>query len=231
MSTSPSLPASKKRGGKRAEKSPVPETSFKELDEAIALSQNDGMRRAVLRRSLKFISRFIENASPEELERAVSSSSDYTLLLEELSKPENLEILQQEDPWAEFRLGANEAVEELLHARGGCVSVDRISAWLGITRQGVDRRRQRGQLIGLNIGRKGYAYPVWQFNNNRSVLKGLDKVLAQLKENECEGWDMLSFFLSPHLALSSLLPLDALKKGNVEGVVRAASMEGEQGAV
>jgi len=49
-------------------------------------------------------------------------------------------------------------------------------------RKGVDRRRQRGQLLGWRRGRR-VLHPVWQFDPQRGDTRpGLERVLAALRE-------------------------------------------------
>ena len=49
-------------------------------------------------------------------------------------------------------------------------------------RRGVDRRRARGHLLGMTVGRTTY-HPAWQFDRaRRETYDGLDDVLAALAE-------------------------------------------------
>src|SRR5947209_199003 len=70
---------------------------------------------------------------------------------------------------------------------GGTVSAEEAAGLLHMTRQGVDRRRQAGKLIGLLLGRRGYRYPVWQFdtsNGRTGTVPCLEDVLDALADHD-----------------------------------------------
>ena len=54
----------------------------------------------------------------------------------------------------------------------GTFTATQIGQALGISRQAVDKRRKHGSLIGLDLGRRGFAYPAWQVGP-RGTLDGL----------------------------------------------------------
>jgi hypothetical protein len=95
---------------------------------------------------------------------------------------------------------------------------------LKISRQAVDKRRRESKLLGLELGKKGYHYPSWQFD-----LRGLEEVLTALDGRD--PWEKLSFFLNPSAILGDHTPLTALrgKKDNLTDIVNAAVSYGEQG--
>jgi len=80
-------------------------------------------------------------------------------------------------------------------------------------------------LLALELGRKGYHYPSWQFD-----LKGLERVLAAL--GGLDPWQKLSFFLNPNTILDDESPLEVLRHGRImiEDVESAAATYGEHGA-
>ena len=93
------------------------------------------------------------------------------------------------------------------------------------------QQRKRGQLIAVDAGQKEILIPVWQFGPNWKVFAGLPEVLAVLKEQGTESWDLFTFFLNPTYALSEKAPIDELKKGNIKAVLEAARMYDEHGAL
>jgi hypothetical protein len=117
--------------------------------------------------------------------------------------------------------------KELLNAEGGVWTADQVQEFLRLTRQGVAQRRTRGKLLGVEVGKRGYLYPAWQFTET-GVLPGLEEILAILSE----GSDLsrMAFFLSGNIALDGKRPLDLLREGKIELVRRAAQLLGEQGA-
>jgi hypothetical protein len=60
------------------------------------------------------------------------------------------------------------------------------------------------------------------------VVRGLERVLAAIDDEG--GWMRLAFLLSPEERLGGERPLDALRRGEVEAVERAARLYGEHGA-
>jgi len=136
--------------------------------------------------------------------------------------------LQRDDLLARARLRGLDARARLLQAEGGPLSVDAVGRLLHITRQAVDKRRRAGRLLGLRIGRRGYAYPSWQFGE-AGTLPGLEEVLLDLLNHD--PWMQVGFFLNGNVRLGGESPLAELRRGHVEAVQRAARAYGEQGAV
>jgi hypothetical protein len=131
-------------------------------------------------------------------------------------------------PFAAARLRGVSAAEELLAAEGGVLPVERVAALLMITRQAVDKRRRAGRLIALDTGRRGYAYPAWQFAPAGGLLPGLEATLAELVDED--GWMRAAFMLGPNTRLGGESPLALLRRGDVDAVRAVARSYGEQGA-
>ena len=94
---------------------------------------------------------------------------------------------------------------------------------IGISRQAIDKRRLHGKVIGIDLGKRGYAYPVWQIG-----LDGLAEVLAAL--DELEPWTQALFMLSANSYLDGETPLVRLRRGDFDAVTAAARLYGEQTA-
>lgn len=152
-----------------------------------------------------------------------AESSDLSQLITVLGRTETLADLRREDPLAAARLRGIRAKQMLLEAEGGTVSGQEFADLVNISRQAVDKRRKNGQLIGLLLGKKGYAYPVWQAN-----LAGLPKVLEAL--SDFAPMAQFVFMLNGNSWLGGETPLEALRRGFVDEVATAASMYGEQSA-
>lgn len=144
-------------------------------------------------------------------------------LVEELDRPENLADLRRRDPLAAARLRGLRARQQLLEAEGGTVSGQKLAQAIGISRQAIDKRRLANTLIGIDLGERGYAYPVWQIG-----LAGLDLVLAEL--GDLAPWAQALFFLSPNNWLEGETPLAALRRGERDAVLTAARHFGDQTA-
>jgi hypothetical protein len=157
---------------------------------------------------------------------AAGASSDLDVLLRAMGDPRALGSI--DDPFAGARLRGVSAAEALLAAEGGVLPVERVAALLRITRQAVDKRRRAGRLIGLDTGRRGYAYPTWQFAPAGGLLPGLEAVLAELADED--AWMRAAFMLGPDSRLDGESPLSALRRGETEAVRAAARSYGQQGA-
>lgn len=149
--------------------------------------------------------------------------ADLDDLVDVLARPEVLADLRHRDPLAPARLRGVRARKQLLEAEGGGVSGRELAQALGITRQAVDKRRLRNTLIGIDLGKRGYAYPVWQAD-----LVGLTAVLAELAEYD--PWTQTLFMLSANPWLEGQTPLAVLRRGERDEVLAAARLYGEQTA-
>ena len=149
--------------------------------------------------------------------------TDLDELVEVLGRPEVLADLRRRDPLAAARMRGLRAKKRLLEEEGGVVSGRELAQAIGITRQAVDKRRLAGKLIGIDLGRRGYAYPVWQIG-----LDGMDAVLAEL--DEVDAWTQALFMLSANNWLNGETPLAMLRRGEFDEVLNAARLYGEQTA-
>jgi hypothetical protein len=154
------------------------------------------------------------------VEHEVAGLEDLVAVLE---RPEILADLKRRDPLTPARLRGLRARKQLLEAEGGVVSGRELAAALGVTRQAVDKRRLAGKLIGIDLGKRGYVYPVWQVD-----LEGLDAVLAELAD--LAPWSQALFMLGTNSWLNGETPLARLRRGEIAEVVAAARLYGEQTA-
>lgn len=188
---------------------------------------SDPVRTAFLARALNALARLTPELGEGVLGDAAGAESDLGVLVRALAAPGVLGLLAHDDPLARARLRGLEFRGEILRREGGTLSADQVATHLGLSRQAVDKRRRAGKLIGLSLGRRGYAYPVWQLGQE-GILPGLEEVLTSL--NVHDPWMRATFFLSGDPRLDGATPLEELRRGNVEAVRRAASAYGEHGA-
>jgi|ERR1041385_1450061 hypothetical protein len=106
---------------------------------------------------------------------------------------------------------------------GGSMSAEETARYLGITKQSVLNLYHAQKLLGWRTEKQGAVrLPVWQFSE-RARLPGLDKVLAKLNESGVlDEWGKVGFFLQSQGLLGDRRPLDLLREGAVEKVIRAA---------
>jgi hypothetical protein len=162
------------------------------------------------------------------LKDALKAPTEFDTILRALERPEVAAAVRNQDPLAMARLRGIEAKRRLLTEDGGMLSAEKVGEVLTISRQAVEKRRKAGRLIGVSLGRRGFGYPAWQFSE-RGTLPGLEAVLDALRPHD--AWTRLVFFTSENVATKGKKPLDVLRSGDVEEVVAAARMYGEQGAL
>lgn len=93
---------------------------------------------------------------------------------------------------------------------------------LGITRQAVNDKRRKGQLLGLEGARRGFRYPVWQLD-----AEGRPRAeLALLHEQLGGPWAVYRFLVQPHGELGGLTGREALERGNLKAARDAAESIG-----
>jgi hypothetical protein len=178
-------------------------------------------------RAMRALARLLPEADERTIGEATGAPSDYEVLLRVLEDPATLSALRQADPLDEARVRGLRAAMQILDAAGGTVGVEEAANLLHLTRQGVDRRRRSGRLIGLPAGRRGYRYPVWQFAKD-GTLPGLEATLAALHGHD--PWMQAVFMLNTNTRLDGQTPLHALQAGRLDAVLAAAQMYGEHGA-
>src|SRR5258708_1868273 len=161
------------------------------------------VREIFLQRSLRAIED-LQSLDEQTLVEAVKAPTDCSVLVSALNAEEALASIRVRDPLAGARLRGFEAKQRLIEAEGGCLSSAQVAHLLKISRQAVDRRRIEGKLLAVELGKKGYHYPSWQFG-----LEGLPEALAALRNRD--GWEQLTFFLNPSAALDDRTPLEVLR--------------------
>jgi len=170
----------------------------------------------------------IANELPaQSVEELTASSTDFELLVNALFaatiKTESIDP----DPLIRAKLRGIEHRKRILEKLGGTLSAEQVSETIGISRQAVDKRRGHNQLIGFTQGKRGYAYPAFQFENGKAI-DGLKEVLDALSRHD--PWMQSIFFANENDRLNGSTPVEALRQGKTGAVVRAAEAYGEQGA-
>ena len=185
-------------------------------------------RSIFIRRAINALETIESEAPRAALAEAASQPSDFEVLLQAVQTPAILGELIAKDPFAGARLRGVMARRELLAHGGPPLSGAQVAALLGISRQAVDKRRRAGQLVGVELGRRGYAYPQWQFTDDGDVLPGLGAILDRFADRGV--WTPLIFLLSPNAGLDGDVPVERLRGGDLEAVRRAADDYGQHGA-
>lgn len=99
------------------------------------------------------------------------------------------------------------------------LSSQELAMQLGVSRETVNQRRQKGALLALTHGSRLQRYPTWQLEPIISeALPDLLKILGQL-----DPWTQYLFITQGNPALNGRAPLDALRAGDRTGVLEVAS--------
>jgi len=126
---------------------------------------------------------------------------------------------------------AEERKAELLQ-RADMLNGEQLAAELGLSRATVDNRRQEGKLLALEFGSKrGFRFPQWQRDlvEERDTRASFEAVLNGLAA--VGPWSRYRFFVQSSPQLEGRTPVEALRAGEGEAVLRAAESwaQGEQG--
>jgi hypothetical protein len=178
-------------------------------------------------RAFNALSSITNELSSQSVEELTASPTDFELLVNALSAASIAAESSDGDPLIRAKLRGIEHRKRIIEKLGGSLSVEQVSKLIGISRQAVDKRRSQNQVIGLTQGKRGYAYPAFQFEDGKT-LDGLKEVLNALSGHD--PWMQSIFFANGNDRLNHRTPLDALRQGETEAVVRAAEAYGEQGA-
>lgn len=128
---------------------------------------------------------------------------------------------------AQALLRGKEMRENDLKTSGGSYALDHVETLLGISRQAIDKKVRDDALLVVPGPHGRRRYPVVQFTVD-GVSPGLQDVLRSLPS--ANGWFRLNFLINPDSRLGGQRPIDLLKEGRIEQVVRAAKAVGVQGA-
>lgn len=182
----------------------------------------------------KFLQYVLESAVAVSREAKITADANlaepqkgFEAMVEVFTRPEALLALAPTDPLAAARFKGAQVKHELLYGDEQPLTSEEVASLLHLTRQAVDKRRSKGQLLGVSLGRRGYLYPAWQFQAGQ-VLPGLERVLASLKDYD--PWTQLMFLKTGDVRLDGATPLERLQAGDIDAVVWAAECYGTQGA-
>jgi hypothetical protein len=207
----------------RAKGTPSPSTGRLPAD-----GTRQALAQAFLKRSVKMLERVSSTASSEALKSALSAPTDIGGVATLLSDLAPLGVdLSAVDPFLEAMARGAAVKQELLTTSGGGLTSNQVASALGITRQGVDKRRARHALLAVPDGSCDYLYPACQFTSD-GVIPGIEKVLRAFQIRS--PWTQLSVLLASTPALGGKTILEVLKSGGVEKAIALAASFGEQAA-
>jgi hypothetical protein len=198
------------------------------FDEIAELRDMRPLDRVFLERGIRGLVSLALNMESNAIEAAVAEASDLEVLIRALESKAGLRLARRLDPLAAARVRGLQMKGELLERAGGTLQPREVAELLGISRQAVGKRRRVGKLIAVRMGHRGYEYPACQFEDT-GVIRDLDEVLGAFAD-DVEAWMQVAFLVNPNESLGGESPLDLLRQGKVDSVVRVARVHGEHGA-
>lgn len=190
---------------------------------------SEDLVEAFVLRTGRALARIAERMPRDRLLAAVGASTDTDVLFSSLREAAAIgaEIEPDKpDPLIEAFLRGSEMKRDMLKAEGGALSAQQLAEHLGITPQGLGRKRERNQVFWLDVG-DGYVYPAFQIGKN-GLLPGIREVLDAFTVDD--PWMRVNFMLTGDQRLGGKRPIDQLRKGKIDDVVTAAAAYGEHGA-
>jgi len=190
---------------------------------------SDDLVQAFVTRTGRALTRIAERMPRERLLEAVGASTDADVLFRSLREAVAIgaEIeIDAPDPLTQALLRGSEMKRDMLKAEGGALSAQQLADHFGITPQGLGRKRERNHVFWLDVG-DGYVYPAFQIGKN-GLLPGIREVLDAFAVDD--PWMRVSFMLTGDHRLGGRRPIDLLREGRIEEVVKAAAAYGEHGA-
>ncbi len=90
---------------------------------------------------------------------------------------------------------------------------------LGMTQEGVRRKRKRREILGVTLAKRGIRYPDWQFLPDGRLIQGLPRLFLILGDDD---WAVYRFLLTRHAELNGIRAVDALRLGRIDETLAAA---------
>jgi hypothetical protein len=113
-------------------------------------------------------------------------------------------------------LPASHPFDELI---GPFYDTSSLSKWLRVSRQRLNQRVKKHQLLACPLEDGGNVYPAWQFASNGAMTPGVQDILPILACGTSDNWQMALWFSTPSEQLRGLSPKDWLLKGRRVGPV------------
>ncbi len=200
--------------------------AFMPLKQALR-SAEAAKNQVFISRALSAIVSLEKELSTQRINEATAEPTDFQMLVRALTFSPVVAEVAQGDPLAAARLRGAQIKKELVTKAGGLLTSDEVAKHLHISRQAVAQRRANRKLLSVEQGRRGHGYPSFQFVDG-GVLSGLEQVLKALAGTD--SWMQLAFLVGSNDRLNRKSPVELLRRGEIDGVLRAAASYGEQGA-
>lgn len=106
-------------------------------------------------------------------------------------------------------------------------SADEFGRLIGATRETVNQKRRRHEVLGLAGPKRGVRFPVWQLTNDGGLLPGLPELFDEIGDLP---WAVYRFLVAEHSELGELTGADAMKQGRVAKALALATSVGRGAA-
>ena len=126
------------------------------------------------------------------------------------------------DPYA---AGEN-LVGGLQKAEGGAWTGQDLQEQFALTSATLHRRRKEHRILFWRDAQHEFHYPKWQFTESGALLSGVQEVLQSFQSHD--EWRLIRYFLGPRGQLSGRRPLDLLRAGQVDRVLKHAKVHAEE---
>ncbi|PKA45233.1 DNA-binding protein (plasmid) [Rhizobium sullae] len=186
----------------------------------------DSVQAAFLRRAMSALERISANVSTKTLTDALAAPTDAGSLAQLLSRSDIIgSAVTDLDPLVPALARNVEHRQRLLKLAGGVLSADEAGRTLGITRQAVDKRRRSNTMLAVREG-SDWRYPACQFDEGE-VVAGIADVVRGFAS--AGPWATLDFLLAPDTVLGGRSPLEMLRGGEPDAVLRLVRANGSDG--
>jgi len=124
---------------------------------------------------------------------------------------------------AAARQRGSERVAEILK-RPEMLSADEFADEIGSTRETVNKKRKRHEVLGLEGAKRGVRFPKWQIGDDGQLLGGLAQLFEALNGHP---WAVYRFLLQESGSLGGRTGLEMLRAGRIKDAVGAARSIGQ----
>ena len=157
-------------------------------------------------------------AHPNALRTALAVAAD---ALREKGADKGVAVIEGAEPRLVERSGRHHRIAKRTRSgqKEDLLTSSQFAALAGLkTRQSVHDWLRKGRIIGWQGAKRGYVFPVAQFDERGQPLKGLDRIIPQFED----GYAAWRWLTAPLAALDGAEPLALLCKGKAALVESAA---------
>jgi hypothetical protein len=133
------------------------------------------------------------------------------------------------DAFATAKLRGIQVREKLIQAAGGLLDTKGVAEQLGVTPQAIHKQQKEAKLLAVPLGNR-LQFPAFQFDESGAPMGGLSAVVRSLAQRSISPWAQLRFLAGHSARLGNRTPIEALRAGELDRVLRAAEAFGEHGA-